>query len=92
MSETLAVIITVVVTLVIQMLKPEWFIGWLITFLNSKLKPENSNKISNSLGVKFIETGIYVIESHPDSEAIKQSTNIIKTENEKIKDELKNLL
>jgi len=60
MSETIAVIITLVVTIIIQMLKPEWFIGWLIAFLNKKL-PGKSNKIENFLGQKLIETGVYVI-------------------------------
>jgi hypothetical protein len=60
MSETIAVIITLVVTIIIQMLKPEWFIGWLIAFLNKKL-PGKSNKIENSLGQKLIETGVYVV-------------------------------
>lgn len=90
MSETIAVIITLVVTIIIQMLKPEWFIGWLIAFLNKKL-PGKSNKIENSLGQKLIEMGVYVISYNQDDEKIKEIIKTVEEASIKLKDELKNL-
>jgi hypothetical protein len=91
MSETIAVLITIVVSFVIQLLKPEWFIGWLLTFLNRKL-PNNANKIENSLGQKLIDTGVYVLSNNEDNEKIKEALDQIRLHNKTISDELKNLL
>ncbi len=89
MTEAISVIITLIVTVVLQMLKPEWFLGWLVAFFNKKL-PGKSNKIENSLGQKLIETGVYVITYNPDNEKIKNAVKIIEEQNTIIKDELKN--
>lgn len=90
MTEAISIIITLIVTVVLQMLKPEWFLGWLVTFLNKKL-PGKSNKIENSLGQKLIETGIYVLTYNEDNKKIKEIVKVIEEENMKLKDELKNL-
>ena len=89
MTEVIAVIVTLVVTTLLQLLKPEWFLGWLVTFLNKKL-PGKSNKIENSLGQKLIETGVYIITYNPDNEKIKNTVKIIEEQNTILKDELKN--
>lgn len=91
MTEVLSVVITLVVTTVITMLKPEWLIGWLLNLLNSKL-PKNANAVSNSLGHKMIEIGVYAIKAHPDSEVVTQAANEIKKQADIIKNELKNPL
>jgi len=88
MSEILSVIITLIVVFVLQLLKPEWFIGWLLGFLNKKL-PKHANKIENSLGVKMIETGIYAIENNEDNEKIKVAIAEMKAQLKVIEDEVK---
>ena len=89
MTEVIAVIVTLVVTTLLQLLKPEWFLGWLVTFLNKKL-PGKSNKIENSLGQKLVETGVYIITYNPDNEKIANAVKIIEEQNTILKDELKN--
>lgn len=91
MTELLSVVITLMVTTVITMLKPEWLIGWLLNLLNSKL-PKNANAVSNSLGHKMIETGVYAIKAHPDSEVVTQAADEIQKQADIIKNELKNPL
>ena len=49
MSEVFTALITLGVVFVIQLLKPEWFIGWLLDFIERKLGKSHSNKIENSL-------------------------------------------
>lgn len=89
MTEAISIIITLIVTVVLQMLKPEWFLGWLVTFLNKKL-PSKSNKIENSLGQKLVETGVYIIKYNPDNEKIANAVKVIEEQNTILKDELKN--
>ncbi len=93
MSETLAVVITLVVTIGIQLLKPEWFVGWFLDLTDNKFKnKEQSNKIQNSLGEKAVEIGTRLLEHNPDNPVITEATKTIKEANERIKNELKNLL
>lgn len=93
MSETLAVIITLAVTILIQILKPEWIIGWLLNILNSKLKnKEQANQIENNLGYKFGETAVYILKKNPDKPSITEATQEMETALKKIEDELKNVL
>lgn len=89
MTEAISIIITLIVTVVLQMLKPEWFLGWLVAFLNKKL-PKHSNKIENNLGQKLIETGCYIITYNPDNEKIMDAVKEIEKQNTILKDELKN--
>ncbi len=91
MTEVLSVVITLVATTVITMLKPEWLIGWLLDLVSKKL-PKNANPVSNSLGHKFIDVGVYAIKRHPDSENMTKAANEIKKQADIIKDELKNPL
>jgi len=85
MSEVLTAVVTLVVVYLLQFLKPEWFIGWLLDFLEKKLGKNSSNKIENSLGVKMIETGIYAIEKNEDSEEAKNLTAEIKEKTNELK-------
>lgn len=93
MSETLAVVITLVVTIGVQLLKPEWFTGWFLDLTNKKFKnKEHANKIQNSLGAKAVDIGVELLEGNPDDPVIMEATKTIKEANKKIKNELKNLL
>jgi hypothetical protein len=87
-TEIISVIITLSITVTVGMLKPEWFMGWLLAFLNKKL-PQNANKIENATGQKFIETGVYILTYNPDDEIMKNAVTEIEKQNTIIKDNLK---
>jgi len=88
MSEVFTALITLGVVFVIQLLKPEWFIGWLLGFLNQKL-PKNANKIENALGYKLVETGIYTLKSNEDNEKVKAAINEMEKQLKVIEEEIK---
>jgi len=88
MSEILTAVITLGVVFVIQLLKPEWFIGWLLGFLNRKL-PTNANKIENALGYKLVETGLYTLKSNEDNEKIKLAIEEMEKQLKIIEEEIK---
>ena len=45
MSEVLSVLVTLIVVFGIQMLKPEWFLGWLLKLINQKnTHPSEQNR------------------------------------------------
>lgn len=91
MSEVLTLIIGVVAVLVIQLIKPEWFIGWLLKLLNNKL-PNKSNKIENALGYKFIETGLYALKYNIDDEKMQEAIKKLEEDLAVVKEEMKNFL
>ena len=72
-SELLSALIGIGGMVLIGYLKPEWLVGWLLKLLDKKL-PNIGNKIENSLGIKAIETGVYIIKAHPDSEKNERSS------------------
>jgi len=88
MSEILTAVITLGVVFVIQLLKPEWFIGWLLGFLNRKL-PTNANKIENALGYKLVETGLYTLKNNEDNEKIKLAIEEMEKQLKIIEEEIK---
>jgi len=88
MSEILSVIITLIVVFVLQLLKPEWFMGWLLGFLNKKL-PKHANKIENALGYKLVETGLYALKSNEDNEKIKAAIAEMEKQLKIIEEEIK---
>lgn len=88
MSEVLTAVITLSVVFVIQLLKPEWFIGWLLDFIERKLGKSHSNKIENSLGVKMIETGLYAIKKNEDIEEVKKIVEEIEEKTNELKKSL----
>lgn len=88
-SELLTALISMGGMVLIGYLKPEWLVGWLLKLLDKKL-PNNGNKIENSLGIKAIETGVYIIKAHPDSEKMNEAVKVIDSCLEVLKDELKN--
>ena len=88
MSEILSVIITLIVVFVLQLLKPEWFMGWLLKLINQKI-PTQANKIENSLGVKMIEIGIYALENNEDNEKIKAAIAEMEKQLKIIEEEIK---
>jgi len=91
MSEVVTLIIGVIAALVIQLIKPEWFIGWLLSLLNKKL-PGKSNKIENALGYKFIETGLYALKYNIDDEKMQQAIAKLEADLAAVKEEMKNFL
>lgn len=88
MSEVFTALITLCVVFVIQFLKPEWFIGWLLDFIERKLGKSHSNKIENSLGVKMIETGLYAIKKNEDIEEVKKIVEEIEEKTNELKKSL----
>ena len=88
MSEVLTALITLGVVFAIQLLKPEWFIGWLLGFLNKKL-PKHANKIENALGYKLIETGLYTLKKNEDNEKVKTAINEMEKQLKVIEEETK---
>lgn len=80
MEYVITVVVTLLTTLVITALKPEWIIGWLLKFLENKI-PKNSNAISNALGYTLMNVGSYALASQKD-------TQVIEDANKKIKDQL----
>ena len=88
MTEILTAIITLVVVYLLQLLKPEWFIGWLLGFIERKLGKSHSNKIENSLGVKMIETGLYAIKKNEDIEEVKKIVEEIEEKTNELKKSL----
>jgi hypothetical protein len=90
MGEILTAILSIGGMMLIGYLKPEWLVGWLLKLLDKKL-PNKSNNIENSLGIKAIETGVYIIKAHPDSDKMSErSIKVIDSSLEVLKDELKN--
>ncbi len=88
MTEVITSLVTLGQVFLIGSLKPEWLLGWQMKLLDSKL-PKNQNKISNSLGLKLVESGTYQIDYHPDSETIKNETEKIKESIEVLNTEIK---
>ena len=89
MTEVLTAIITLVVVVGLQMAKPEWFIGWLLSFLNIKLDSRKANKIENSLAHFMTRIAIKIFKHNPDTEVINQAVSNIEKENNVIEEELK---
>ncbi len=89
MSEAISVIITLVVVVGLQRLKPEWFIGWLLSFLNIKLDSRKANKIENSLAHFMTRIAIKIFKNNPDTEVINQAVSNIEKESKVIEEELK---
>lgn len=88
MSEVFTALITLGVVFAIQLLKPEWFIGWLLGFLNKKL-PTEANKIENALGYKLVETGLYALKSNEDNEKVKTAINEMEKQLKVIEEEIR---
>ncbi len=57
----------VVVVLVVQFVKPEWFVRPLISWIQAKLGRKKADAFSDVLAVKFIETGIDMAQALPDT-------------------------
>lgn len=91
MTEFLSVVITLVVTVIIQMLKPEWLTGWFLDLLDKKA-PKTSNTIANNLGNKMFQVGVHLMKRHADSEVISQATQIIEEQSKIIANELEHHL
>ena len=80
MEYVITVVVTLLATLAVTALKPEWIIGWLLKFLETKI-PKNSNAISNALGYTLMNVGSYALASQKDTQVIEEA-------NKKIKDQL----
>lgn len=89
MTEVLTAIITLVVVIGLQMIKPEWFIGWLLSFLDKKLDEHNANKIQNSLGLFMYRVATHVFKNKPDTPTINTSLETIEAQIKILEEELK---
>lgn len=84
MMELFSAVAGIVAFLVVMMVKPEWFVGWLVDLFKKKLPEREANRVTNALGIKFLEAGVYCLVAIPD-EKIADSVHIIELEVEKIK-------
>ncbi|MEM0503449.1 MAG: hypothetical protein QXT58_01940 [Archaeoglobaceae archaeon] len=84
MSELFSALVGVIAFIVVMALKPEWFIGWLVELFKKKFPEREANKVTNALGIKLIEAGVYALTAIPDKD-IADSVQIIKLEVAKIK-------
>ena len=89
MSEVLTAIITLVVVVGLQMVKPEWFIGWLLSFLDKKLEAGKANKIQNSFGLFMYRVATHVFKNKPDTPTINTSLENIEAQIKILEEELK---
>lgn len=89
MTEVLIAIITLVVVIGLQMIKPEWAIGWLLSFLDKKLEAGKANKIQNSLGLFMYRVATHVFKNKPDTPTINTSLENIEAQIKILEEELK---
>ena len=75
---------SIVLIYTINYFKPEWVLLPLLKALDSKFKT-NSNAISNALGLKMLESGIYTITFVPDDEESQKLMEDLKVLYEKVK-------
>ena len=75
----------------IQFIKPEWFIGWLLNLIESKFQKKEANALTNALGTKLIEVGLVALEKIPDDDnpTIAEGVQKIKEGVEMVKKEFK---
>lgn len=73
MSELLTGILVAGGIFGLMALKPEWFGGWIIKLLNTRL-PKYANKISNVIAFKALDFAIYFFMAIPDNDVIKGLT------------------
>ena len=69
------------------MLKPEWAIGWLLSFLDKKLEAGKANKIQNSLGLFMYRVATRLFKNKPDTPTINTSLEEIEKQIKKFKNE-----
>ena len=89
MSEVLTAIVTLVVVIGLQMIKPEWAIGWLLSFLDKKLEAGKANKIQNSLALFMLRVAILIFKNKPDTPTINTSLENIEAQIKILEEELK---
>ena len=89
MTEVLTAIITLVVVVGLQILKPEWAIGWLLSFLDKKLEAGKANKIQNSLGLFMYRVATHMFKNKPDTPTINTSLENIEAQIKILEEELK---
>jgi len=65
-SQTLGFLGGVLAVLIVQFVKPEWFVHPLMNWIQAKLGKKKADTFSDVLAVKFIETGIDMAEALPD--------------------------
>jgi len=75
----------------IQFIKPEWFISWLLNLIASKFQKKEANALTNALGTKLIEVGLVALEKIPDEDnpTITEGIRKIKEGVEMVKKEFK---
>lgn len=81
MNELISFFVGIGVVAGISFWKPEKMIEVFLRFLHTKISKNQANKISNALGVKMIEVGVYTItfDSEDDKEIIKEGVQKVKS-------------
>jgi len=64
----------------VGMLKPEWLLKPLLEILTSKLGKKYANNLSNAVGIKLIEAGIYTITYEKDDKTTEEAIKNIKNQ------------
>ena len=72
-SNIVSFIIGVIVTFIVQVIKPEWFGEWLTRLIESKMERKNANIVTNSLGFLWGRLSVFFFKADPnDNDLIKQ--------------------
>ena len=81
----LSFIIGIVVSFVVQIVKPEWFIDWFLKLIDTKMDKKSANIVTNVTGYVAIKVGIRAIEAHPDEGPVQEGLQLVKQGAELIK-------
>jgi len=81
----LSFIIGIVVSFVVQIVKPEWFIDWFLKLIDTKMDKKSANIVTNVTGYVAIKVGIRAVEAHPDEGPVQEGLQLVKQGAELIK-------
>ena len=81
----LSFIIGIVVSFVVQIVKPEWFIDWFLKLIDTKMDKKSANIVTNATGYVAIKVGIRAVEAHPDEGPVQEGLQLVKQGAELIK-------
>jgi len=81
----LSFIIGIVVSFVVQIVKPEWFIDWFLKLIDTKMDKKSANIVTNTTGYVAIKVGIRAVEAHPDEGPVQEGLQLVKQGAELIK-------
>jgi len=84
MGEVFSAVFGFLAAFLLMMAKPEWFYSWWVELIERKFSEKDANKITNAIGVKFVEVGISLIEKIPD-EGLVEDVLVVREKLEAIK-------